>query len=86
MKSRSNLEAGVRFQSHNGTFMYNLVVSDILHTAANRTAMQYNNAAQTNHTYNDLRYLNLSISYSFGNAKARANTKYIDGGNKNRTL
>nr|WP_294795000.1 outer membrane beta-barrel family protein [uncultured Mucilaginibacter sp.] len=86
MKSRSNLEAGVRFQSHNGTFMYNLVVSDILHTAANRTSMQYNNAAQTNHTYNDLRYLNLSISYSFGNAKARASTKYIDGGNKNRTL
>ncbi|MFD0748503.1 outer membrane beta-barrel protein [Mucilaginibacter calamicampi] len=86
LQSRSNLEAGVRFQSHNGMFMYNLVVSDILRTGANRTAMQYNGARQTTHIYNDLRYLNFSVTYSFGNAKARANTKYIDGGNKNRTL
>ena len=86
IQSRSNLEAGARFQSHKGTFMYNLLVSDILRTAANRTAMNYNNASQSTHIYNDLRYLNFSVSYSFGNAKARANTKYIDGGNKNRTL
>lgn len=86
MQSRSNLEAGVRFQSHNGTFMYNLLVSDILRTGANRTSVQYTNASQSTHIYNDLRYLNFSVSYSFGNAKARANTKYIDGGNKNRTL
>lgn len=86
LKTSASLDVGVRFQSRNRAFQYNLLLSDLFKSSANRTAVRYNNAIQNTYNYNDLRYLNASVSYSFGNKKARASTKYIDGGNKNRAI
>lgn len=86
LKTNSSFDVGIRFQSRNHNFQYNVLLSDIFRSGANRTEVRYNNAVQSIYNYNDLRYINASVSYSLGNKKARANAKYIDAGNKNRAI
>jgi outer membrane receptor protein involved in Fe transport len=86
LSSRANVETGVRFQSPGKKLQYNIILSDIFKQNISKYEVHYPNTIQYGKIYNDLRYLNVSVSYNFGNNKAKASTKSMDSSIKSRSL
>ena len=84
LRATTNVDMGIRFQSASRRFQYNILLADVFKQNGNRYKIQYPNVAQNVKIYNDLRYLNVSVSYNIGNNKVKANTKNMDGSLKSR--
>lgn len=85
-ESRSSFDLGLKFRAINRKLQANILLADLFKNNDTNGIRQYTAVKQTIRSYNDLRMLSISLSYSFGNKKAAVNTKPVNKSDQNRAI
>ncbi|MGS2762065.1 outer membrane beta-barrel family protein [Sinomicrobium sp. M5D2P9] len=82
--NRANLQIGARFSFLERKLQLNISASDIFRQNRNRVKEVYQDYIFTSNIYNDIRRLNISLTYKIGNNKYKSSNRKIDDSEKNR--
>ena len=78
-----NVDAGIKIKTLNKKMEISAVVTDIFKTNAATYYCEVNNISQSSNNYFDLRRLNITVKYKFGNDKLK--TTHHQAGNLEET-
>ncbi len=82
--NRANLQIGGKFSFIQKRLTLNISISDVFRQNRNRNREVYQNYTFNSKLYNDIRKLDLSLTYTFGNNKSKSSRRKIDDSDKNR--
>jgi hypothetical protein len=82
--TRASVTIGGSFTFLDKNLILNVAVSDIFRQANSKVVERYPTFAWRSNVYNDQRNLNLSLTYKFGNKKAKTTERNVDDSDKNR--
>lgn len=82
--NRANLQIGGKFSFLNKKLELNASVSDIFRQNRNRGREIYQNYTFNSKIYNDIRRLNVALTYKFGNNKSKSSKRKVDDSDKTR--
>jgi outer membrane receptor protein involved in Fe transport len=82
--NRANLQIGGKFTFLEKRLTLNASVSDIFRQNRNRNREIYQNYTFNSRIYNDIRRLNVALTYTFGNNKSKSSKRKADDSDKSR--
>jgi outer membrane receptor protein involved in Fe transport len=82
--NRANLQIGGKFTFLEKRLTLNASVSDIFRQNRNRNREIYQNYTFNSRMYNDIRRLNVALTYTFGNNKSKSSKRKADDSDKSR--
>ncbi|EDP96139.1 TonB-dependent receptor [Kordia algicida OT-1] len=82
--NRANLQIGGKFTFMDKRLTLNASVSDIFRQNRNRNREIYQNYTFNSRIYNDIRRLNVALTYTFGNNKSKSSRRKADDSDKSR--
>jgi len=82
--NRANLQIGGKFTFLDKRLSLNASVSDIFRQNRNRNREIYQNYTFNSKIYNDIRRLNVALTYTFGNNKSKTSRRKGDDSDKSR--